>query len=224
MKKNVDQLSMLLSSDWFADKWFLLGFWSDRLCRREMKRRCRQIVEEIFDGEQDYWQASFDDRRVNGTFEKFLLVAKESCLLEHDISRLKLIANGDDSDMSEASLLENLTHLLINDRDQETLRNVTVTLVDKISAIWASFDVGFDFVSESLASTSEWDAWLKTKTPGLPEYLADFSLNVYRKQGLFEKFWGKVLCDITNEEKDMLIAWYRGMAKELADCEISFIK
>lgn len=222
MNNRIDQLSMLLSTDWFSDKWALLGIQSDRLRCQNMQRECRQIVADLFGGEQDYWLVSFESDRIKSTCEKFFSAAKESSLEAQDIKRFKCILEDSESQMSETSLLENLTHLLISNPDAETLRGLPLALVEKLIAIWAKLEVPLDLKSALNASTTEWDIDIQKRTPGLPEYLGDFAVGLCSRLSFIEQFWAQVMKEVLEEEKNELLTWYRQMAQELAGRQISF--
>src|SRR5687767_515870 len=135
MSNRIDQISMLLSTDWFAGKWHLLGIQSDLLRCQKMQQSCRGIVDEIFGDERDYWQVSFDGARIERTRKRFFDAADECCVDAQDIERFKRILEDSDWEMKEASLLENLTRLLNSHLDDETLGNLPRSLAQKLAAM-----------------------------------------------------------------------------------------
>jgi hypothetical protein len=62
----VDQVVMLLSTDWFLPYWSLIGIEADeeRLC---VQKGCRQIVHEVMNGATDYYSVNFSYERLRAT-------------------------------------------------------------------------------------------------------------------------------------------------------------
>lgn len=220
MNNTIDQLCMLLSTDWFEDKWHLLGVQASRSSCREMQQRCRRIVAELFGGKEDYWLVSFEDDRLRKTYELFFSAAGRSSLEKPDIDRFKSILDDSSTGMAKMSLIENLTLLLIAKSDDEVLRGLPRALADKVASIVARQDEPPDLISEMNASTTPWDLGMQKRTSGLPEYLGDFAVSSCSKLSGFGQTWSHLMKELSKEDKARLIAWYREMGKELTGQDI----
>jgi len=222
MNNRIDQIAMLLSTDWFADKWHLLGIQSDLLRCQKMKQKCRGLVDDLFGNELDYWLVSFEEVRIESTRKKFFSATVECSLEAQDIDRFNRILEDSEWEMNDASILENLTRLLSANPDDETLEGLPRRLAEKVANIWAKVDAPIDLKAELNASTTQWDLDIQKRTPGLPEYLGDFAISVCSKLSFFQQFWSHAMQNISKDERDKLLSWYRRMAQELAGVQIIF--
>ena len=222
MSNRVDQVAMLLSTDWFANKWYVFGIESNSSSCQKLKMECRVIVDELFSEEKEYWLVSFDDDRIEKTRKMFFSAVSHSSMDKQDVDRLTRIVEKSESEMKEASLLENLTALLSSNPDDEILGKLPRSLAEKVTVICSEGQRPVDLQSALHSSTSQWDLEIAKRTPGLPEYLADFADGVRREVGFFQQSWARLMTQLSSEERDKVLSWYRQMALELAGVQISF--
>jgi hypothetical protein len=225
MNKNIDQLAMLLSTDWFLNFWPSLGLQSPLASRLKMKDRCRDIVVDFFAGESDYWLVSFDDSRIRSTYDSFFAAAAAVKLIGRDVEFLRRIANQTATDLADAEqneLLESLTQLLVSDRDPDVIKHLPLHLIETVSLIYLDIkNANVDFVSFSMRSGTKWDQQIRNMTSGLPEYLADFASSLTSQTMSFPKFWGALTNNIASQsELQLLIRWYEETAMELVNRQL----
>lgn len=219
MNQIIDQLAMLLSTDWFLGQSALFGMKSDVPAREAMKEKCRDVVLRLFDGESDYWLVSFEDARIRNTYDRFFSAAVESKLHTSDIEFLRQIADQTQSEMKEADntlLLKSLTQLLVSDSSSEVVKNLSSEVVATIASTFAAASINeMDFVSVCLGSNTDWDKKIRGMTPGLPEYLADFASDICERMLHFVQFWRQLNEKISSDERAQLLGWYSDTALEL---------
>jgi hypothetical protein len=63
----LDELVMLLSTDWFSQNWFAIRIQADTSQRTSIREGCREIVKQILSGATQYWLRSFSQERVKET-------------------------------------------------------------------------------------------------------------------------------------------------------------
>jgi hypothetical protein len=224
MNTSIDQLVMLLSSDWFFLKWHLLGLNTLPEVKAALQRRCRVLVEEFLDGEVDYWMISFTPERISLTQDKFFRFAASNKLSESDIKILQNIADGNvGCEQNDVSLLMNLTLLLIRIPSEASQEPLASNIVGVIRATSMMFELDTSSMdSEWLSSNSKWDSKLRQITKDLPEYVADFAQDLMTISNKFLLFWDALLEKLDGSEKTSLIAWYRATALELVGHHIEF--
>ena len=218
MNQIVDQISMLLSADWFLGHWELFGLQSGPLARETMKEKCRIIVRQIYNGESDYWMVSFEEVRLQVTREAFFSAINESHLHSADAKFLRQLVDrtqGEIKDADSVSLMHSLTQLLISDTSDEVVKKLPPELVKTVAILFSVAGDDINLVSLSLDSQTEWDSGLRKMTPGLPEYLADFALTIYEQTHSFVRFWAKVVASTSLDERKELLDWYQETALEL---------
>jgi len=219
MNQVIDQVVMLFSTDWFLSQWSAFGLQVDEAAQKAMQKKCRGIVDQIFGGESDYWQISFDDARLLETRKRLFSAAKECRLSESDIEVITKIADredeGGDGEVT-VNLLWSLTQLLASSFQDGAEDQIPRDLASKISAaLLACEEVERDFVSLCLESNTDWDKRIRESTSGLPEYLGDFATGIYVQFHQFVKFWNEIKEIATPSERGVLIKWYEGASLEL---------
>ena len=218
MNPIADKIAMLLSTDWFLDQWNEMGMISDSNARIAMQAKCREIVEQIFEGATDYWQVSFEDVRIRST-QSLLLAATRECKLEAcDVELLMRIVNQTPAEVDEAnsiSLLESLTQLLLSGGGDEeaALPGGLVVSIEK-SFSYPTMERA-DIVVRCLNSDTDWDKKIRGLTPDLPDLLGDFFLSLYKQMHHFRQYWVAVVEKISTEERLLLLEWYRVAALKL---------
>lgn len=226
MNQIIDQLAMLLSTDWFLGQWIIFGMKSDMPARETMKEKCRTIVLQLFDGESDYWLVSFEDTRIRSTYDSFFSAAIESKLHISDIEFLREIADQTQIEMKEASnisLLKSLTQLLVSEPSPEVVKNLSSEVVAEIASAFVAASVNeMDFVAPCLNSNTDWDKKIREMTSGLPEYLADFASDVCERTQYFVQFWRQLNEKFSSKERAQLLEWYSDTAFELTKRNLEF--
>lgn len=226
MTQIIDQLAMLLSTDWFTEKWHLFGMRSDLPTRQAMKQKCRTIVSKLFDGESDYWLISFDDARIQSTYTDFFSVATDCKLHAADVEFLRQIADQTPAEIKEfesTALLNSLTELLVSDSSPDVAMNLSDGVIATVTSTYAATSlIDVDFVALSLNSNKDWDIKIRNMTSGLPEYLADFATDICEQRHHFVQFWARLVEKLSEDERKELLQWYEDAALELTKRGLEF--
>ena len=215
----IDQLIMLLSSDWFLPKWHLLGLEAPPKAKAALQQHCRAMTMELLDGEVNYWMISFDAERIERTQADFFSGALKSKLPKFDIEILGRIADrtkDEENGQHNASLLISLTLLLTTCPTEAADLPLAPSIISTVRSTSHIFELDIkSMATESSCSTSEWDKRLRETTPDLPEYIADFAQDIVTNGNKFFLFWKAVLGNLDTDQKLSLIAWYKTAALKL---------
>lgn len=219
MSKTIDQLVMLLSSDWFFSKWHLLGLGSPPVAREALQQSCRALTVEFLDGEVDYWMISFDPERIRRTQANFFAAAVRSKLSESDVDVLQRIANRTEDEENghhDASLLVSLTLLLATSGAEAADEFLDKSVISRVRSTSRTFEFDMESMApEWLCSRTEWDMRLREMTNDLPEFLADFAQDIITSSTKFHVFWKAVIEKLDTSQKASLVAWYQATALKL---------
>ncbi|MES2296716.1 MAG: hypothetical protein V4582_06710 [Pseudomonadota bacterium] len=224
--KKIDQVVMLLSTDWFREHWALLGIRADAGKIKKLQSLCREIVCDMLSGEESYWMISFDDARIQNTTQQFERALKDVKLDQSSSSIVRSFtspANADVSEVDVVSLLENLTLLLMSDDDEDVRKNISPELLKVIRATFEISNLSqVDFIKVCVNSQTEWDCRMRSLTNDLPEYLADFAASLHEQTIQFVKFWTQLSLRTSTEDRLKLLAWYEETSIELTGARPSF--
>ncbi|WP_211443569.1 hypothetical protein [Collimonas humicola] len=222
MNPITDKIAMLLSTDWFFGKWHLWGLQSAEDVRRSMQQRCRSIVLDLLAGESDYWEVSFTEERLRRTFDDFFVAATESKMLGKDIDFLRQVASEtvlESQEMSDISLLEILTQMLVSDLDSASKSGMPRELISKIAMFFEDLSVS-GVISECENPKSDWDKKIRDATADMPTRLGDFLLAVREQRHHFIQFWERLVATTSREERNQLRIWYNNAAFDLFGSQV----
>jgi hypothetical protein len=209
----VDQLVMLLSTDWFKPYWNSIGLDINENAKASIQQGCRQILGQILSGVENYYHTSFSEERlaqtrlmleslVTGSVPetRVLAVIEEWTKLSHEGQKAAWIC----SSLTGEALLGQIS--------EEDLRLGPAITSIMVGAL-AKYDLeSFEFVEICEASETSWDRYTRGLTPELPTTLAD-TLGSVLTSWRFEAFWNSVRGKLAPTQRNELIAWYRRMAK-----------
>jgi hypothetical protein len=216
----LDNLVMLLSTDWFKPYWGAIGIILDDSKKNLMQQGCRQIVSQIISGAGDYWSISFSRDRYRETRARLDSLSKTHGTEEAVIGAIEEWSALSDEDMKAGSLFESLTEDLFFEGSTLPSYALDVDLKVIISKVrddqWSIAINGADLSSRSKSS---WDRYIRELTPDLPTYLADTLFSFLRAQH-FKACWTLIVNRATKEQHTKLVAWYKAMAKLRAKREI----
>jgi hypothetical protein len=206
---NLDYFIMVLSTDWFEPYWAAAEIDAPEPARRTIQQGCRPIVEQILGGAEEYYLTSFDERRTEETRVRF-----ESLVREIDRSVFQIAKEWEhltNDDWKASGLYSMLTERLLSD-ETEALSHSGEAL-SLLRQHWSHSEldaVGFtDVCGEPVSS---WDRRLAALTPDQPTMLSD-SLFVFIRYKRFRKFWLRASAELTEKQRDQLLAWYRDAAR-----------
>jgi hypothetical protein len=86
------------------------------------------------------------------------------------------------------------------------------TIVTKMYKQDEANEINFGGLSER--SKSLWDHYIQELTPDLPSFIPD-ALEVFLRMRGFEEFWRRVNKELSLEQRERLIEWYRSTARSL---------
>jgi hypothetical protein len=220
MTPKADILAMLLSSDWFFEKWWLLGLHASPNEKRQLQKLCRQIVKQILGDAKQYWLVSFSEERKSVT-SRMLFGAVSSCgLADSFAARIRELADGKGKRESKKNfdvLFSATTEALIA-RPPQALPTSVIESVEHNWRIPVSEEL--DSI-ETLAERSRtpWDTRMRSLTPDLPAYLPDWVVTICNQTSQCRKFWNSLVDSLSSADRTTLIQWYVAEARELAGAE-----
>jgi hypothetical protein len=221
MKGALDRLVMLLSSDWFRSHWHDIGLMAAVAEQEQLVQHCRDIVQQMMDGQTEYWNISFEKSRISDTYNRFFDAAERCKLDRHDLEILRSVADENiflatGSGGSEVLLLS-LTQLFVQDSSFriENGGELSAKLIEKLSAI-CDAKVAPDFRLLCQASTTSWDHLLRMMTPDLPDHLGDFAELIFNQIDESSRIWAQISSTLNDEDQELLANLYSKMAEDLA--------
>jgi hypothetical protein len=210
----VDHAAMLLSTDWFAPYWNVIGIEADRQ-KQCLQDGCRAIVRRVVGGAQDYYLIDFSHDRIEKTREDLHLLVRNCKLSKAAATRVEELAahkSGRDQLGKTAWLFRNLHDELVND---QTLDQQIRTALTRSRSKF-SFASGLNFEEICLRSSTAWDEYIRGLTPELPASLAYLvSTDLLAVAELSD-----VLKQLTNGQREHLHARFRAAASALTGVEM----
>ena len=210
----VDQVVMLLSTDWFLPYWFVVGIDAseEKVC---VQKGCRQIVHEVMNGATNYYQINFSDERLQATRQSIRDLARKCGLGESSEMNLEdLVDSRPERDQfyKGAWLFRALANNLADD---DQLDAPTKLVLERTRRQHSVMD-DLDFQQLCSRSNSAWDNYTRSLTPELPTSLADFlSVDLVASQLLTS-----VLSQLTQAQRDELLSRFQSIAKSVTGVDV----
>ena len=205
---------MLLSTDWFAPHWNLIGIEADGQ-KQCLQNGCRDIVRGVVGEARDYYLIDFSHDRIEKTREDLRLLVRNCKLSKGAATRVEELAankSGRDQLGKTAWLFRNLHDELLKDRALD--EQIKPTLARSRSKFSFVDEVNFEEIC--LRSATAWDAYIRSLTPELPASLAYLvSTDLLATAELSD-----VLKQLTTEQRQQLHARFRVAAKSLTGVEM----
>jgi hypothetical protein len=214
----LDQLIMLLSTDWFKPYWAVLGIDLDKSEKELIQKGCREIVAQIMGGAKEYWLIVFSASRREETrsmFDSLLKGSGSTALLDTAAEWTGM----SDEDLKAGWFFDTLTDELLSNENSESFELDCAIKSIMVAAQRERMPLEIDFRELCEKSKSKWDRDTRQLTPTLPMYLAD-SLLSFITARRFKSLWFSVQDKLTSEQRSALIGWYRGVAKARAQRDI----
>jgi hypothetical protein len=70
--QNVDRFALLLSTDWFVDRWWVIGLHAAKEEKLKLQFELRKLVRQFMHASETYWLADFSTDRTSQTKETLL--------------------------------------------------------------------------------------------------------------------------------------------------------
>jgi len=207
----LDELIVLLSTDWFLPCWTEIGIEiaeSKKLC---IQKGCREVTDRMLRGAENEFFSDFSEARMRGTESDFLALLQRCEAQQELFVTYKEWATLSDQDIRAAWSCSYL-NLKITSGVAENSPPLDPMVRAKVAATWGAYDVKHDaFLDVSLRSGTDWDRhvqiiWCGPKT--LPGQL--HSVLQYRE---LRAFWEHLRVSLTPQQLHQLVTWYREMHK-----------
>jgi hypothetical protein len=210
----VDHAAMLLSTDWFAPHWKVIGLEAEghKHC---LQNGCRDIVRGVVGEAREYYLIDFSHERIEKTREDLRLLVRNCKLSKGAATRVEELAaskSGRDQLAKTAWLFRNLHDELLNDEalDQQ-IKPALARSRNKFS-----FASELNFEEMCLQSSTAWDRYTRSLTPELPASLAYLvSTDLLAIAELSD-----VLKQLTIEQRKRLHARFRIAARSVTGAEM----
>jgi hypothetical protein len=210
----VDQVVMLLSTDWFLPYWSVMGIDASeqRVC---IQKGCRQIVREVMNGATIYYHINFSDERLQATRQGIRDLARKCRLGESSEMNLEDLVDSRparEQFYKGAWLFKTLANHLANDDQLDATTKLVLQRTRRQHAVMDDLD----FAQLCSRSNSTWDNYTRSLTPELPTSLADFlSEDLVANQLLTS-----VLAQLTQAQKDGLLSRFQSIAKSVTGVDV----
>ncbi len=205
-----DKLLLLLSTDWFAPYWSSIGLYVAQDKKGETQRLLREEVRRSFLG-RTYWRAAFDAPRIESTSGALLAAFEGTAGDATKQTLLALVGRGQlvQESARETWLLSTMTEMLVDSGDE----SLSAELIDAIRAAWNLSQIGsMNWREICEGSSTEWDQSVRSLTPDLPCWLADFVATEIKDMDQFGMFWSELHRLATESMIDGLKGWYKATA------------
>lgn len=227
-ENSVDDLVMLLSTDWFDSLWPTLGIQVHETKKLEVRNHCRNLVKKfaVVSGDfYDYFQCDLSNARQVITRNQFIKCLDSSLLNHYAIASVLQGLERKSYTSERLKLVEDLTALLAEDYfDDSDLRlenvlkwkllsywNIRKDLYDE----WGNLDVDFTYCN--LSSDSSWDQFVRSLTPKIPTALSDILSNSRIIVPEIEYVWCAAAEQLCEKELSTLLDWYRKCISKLSN-------
>jgi len=210
-----DYLVLLLSTDWFLPYWTEIGIDITDDKKVGIQQGCRQMIDEILDGADSFYLASFSEERKHLTESKLL------ALLRQWEAEREMTATCDE--------WENLSHGELTAVVECAMLNAEVPSADgsgnvpylefairaEVVKAWETHSLKASvFRDICLSSKTAWD--LRTqKLLTSPRTLVNQLWRVLLDHR-FRAFWTDLQKRLTSQQRQELVSWYRAMVKAKA--------
>lgn len=211
----VDKMVMLLSADWFAPYWHLIGIFTNDKKRSPFREGCREIVRQIIGSATQYWHTNFSEARVKETRAMLDALIKRCDLEEVTVNRIAGLISREDSPVDNGTrwLIVMMTEQLLDRSVDAHLHPATTEgLREKWNQLQSLDDI--DFQGYCLTSASTWDRYLRDATSDLPAMLADY-VSAIASDSKFDVLWAFINVKLTAKQKQELLSWYRSRGQSL---------
>lgn len=212
-----DKVLLLLSTGWFGPYWPVLGLYLPAARKGSIQAALREEVRRVFVG-ATYWHAHFDQDRMQSTERALLRAFGEDPAASRVLAKV-LQGSVPQDQAADVWLLSSMTEMLIASGDA----TLSARVVDSAQLAWqmAQGQVQ-DWCDICTRSKSSWDETVKSLTPDLPCWLADFVAVDLQSVDAFGMYWSELAGTVTPTERNELVRWYERTAQELTGEKIDF--
>jgi hypothetical protein len=216
VKSNMtDYLVLLLSTDWFLPYWTEIGIDITDDEKVGIQRGCRQIIDEILDGADSFYLASFSEERKQMTESKLLALLRQwgaEREMAATCNEWRNLSHGELSAVVQCAMLN--AEVPSADGSGEVPCLEFAIRVEVVKAWEAHSLKASVFRDICLGSKTTWD--LRTqKLLTSPRTLVNQLWRVLLDHR-FRAFWTDLQKRLSSQQLQELVSWYRAMVKEKA--------
>ena len=208
-----DLLILILSTDWFLPFWSYIGIETEDLTAIAVKNSCREIIGEITDSLEHYYDSDLSPQRRQRTFLRFTDRLEGLKVREAFSNATSEWANMTHDELTASWIFTRLTTDLISGNGGDGRPNLDRAI---ITAVKAAHEMAEDeepeFLNLCLTSRTPWDRNTRNLQPGLPTMLADTLISLRRERRL-KMIWSAVVPKLSEDQRGLLITWYHDMAR-----------
>jgi hypothetical protein len=211
----IDELIMLLSTDWFLPFWAEVGIDVGETKRNSIQLGCRGIVSQIVGRATLMFQVDFSEERKQETSLRFLSLLKE-CGAETELSAAcREWANRPDQELTAVWNCAHLNRRISKGDIPEGLPHLNADIKMEVENIWSRYDlVPFKFKDIARSSETDWDTYIHSLAGG-SDLLSTVLQRVLLSYKLKE-FWDALRKSLTQQQMQNLVLWYRAMNKGMS--------
>jgi len=203
---------MSLSSDWFAGRWDAIELSVDDVAEECVRQGCRGIVRDMIAGAKQYYHVDFSPERIDRTKVNFRRLLQRCTLSLAAVERAIAIATRDDSleiDEGTRWLIFMITEQVARKSlPQGAELGLAIRTTTQNIAGESTSRIRPRFKDACLSSRTEWDVYLRSLTPALPESLANYVSSIGDHDS-FEFIWSEVRARFDERQRAEVMAWYK---------------
>ena len=203
MNAPADELTMLLSSHWFLDNWYLLGLRTSRSQRLIVRDCLEALVRSFVPDGADYWSSDFSERRLQSTKDALLNAFAMYSDERSDIDVLRRLTTGELDAVGygfDSTLMLNCLQLLLNLNETPSQVEFQIEKDVALAIDIALHDQHSLDSFRAIEFSSAWDIRLAKITPDLPEYLYDVLCEFHRFSIGAPAVWARINSEINSEQ------------------------
>jgi len=213
---------MLLSTDWFLPYWTEIGIGLEHNKKALLQQACREIVDQMIGGTEQYYYISFSPERLDATRDQFERIVEQVDRTDQTRGQIRELLSPDPHTAGTRWLLTLNTEMLVrhstNLPSDETIPKLSAHIMRVLQDWSGRGPERIDLNGLCMNSNTNWDAHVRSLTPEQPASLADHAQTALIGELKFKRLLATVVT-LTEEEKIELQAWYTAIARKLVDAD-----
>lgn len=207
-----DFLILLLSTDWFLPYWAEIGINIAENKKAGIQQGCRQIIDEILNGADDFYLASFSEERKQATVAAFLLLLRRWEAEPETAAALKEWEGLSHTELTAVIECARLNTEVPSADGSGNLPSLEFAIRAEVVRAWEAHSLKASvFRDVCLGSRTNWD--LRTqKLLSSPRTLVNQLWAVLLDHRL-RTFWANLQERLSSQQLQELVSWYRAMIK-----------
>jgi hypothetical protein len=213
MKKNTqDLLIMLLSTDWFAGYWNVVGLNLSKKQEQGIRNGCRSMIEELMSDGKDYYNsASMTTKRMLATRAKLISLFDQNQIAKSAIDAVENILNISFESECNAQNIDSL-NVALHARKEDlvaTIDEYLLTAVVGASDKWSHEPDCLPYLlSREARASSPWDLYIKKIHPETSLSHLASAAQLLRKNSCI---WSELQNTLTPSQIQSLLSFYRNI-------------